>query len=99
MSAGTPVHEPLDAVGVFAPWAAPDERALRLRIHRARDAAQARAIRSKHEGAQAVYWLAAQFAGRWVFQRASADQLQEVIKGVTWQFLFAGLLERMETSE
>ncbi|MEP7129643.1 MAG: hypothetical protein ABI770_00790 [Sphingomicrobium sp.] len=43
--------------------------------------------------------MAAQFASDWVFQRAPIDELQEVIKGLTWLGLFAGLVERLEASD
>jgi hypothetical protein len=92
-SADTQLH----AVDVFA--AGLEGRALRVRIHRARDAVQARALRSKHGRARTAYWLAAQFASDWVFQPAPADELNEVIKGVTWLFLFAGLIERIEAPD
>lgn len=87
------------AVDIFAPWAGEDERALRIRIHHARDLAQARACRSKHGRARTAYWIACQLGGDWVFQRASVDQLQEIIKGLTWLFLFASLIERVEASD
>lgn len=89
----------LTPIDVFAPWAGAEERGLRLRIHKARDVAQARAARSKHGRARTAYWLAAQFAGDWVFTRAPTDALEEVIKGITWLFLFAGLIERLEAPD
>jgi hypothetical protein len=92
-SADAQLH-PVDVFG-----AGLEGRALRVRIHRARDVAQSRAGRSKHGRARAAYWLAAQFCGDWVFQRASADDLQEVIKGISWLFLFAGLIERLEAPD
>lgn len=92
-------QRPLDGVDLFAPWAGEEERALRVRIHRARDTAQARAGRSKHGRARTVYWLATQFAGDWVFQRAPIGDLAEVIKGLTWLFLYASLIERIEAPD
>ena len=92
----TPSAQPLDPVGKNTAWAGPEERALRLRMHKARDRAQARAVRTKHSRARAAYWLAAQFAGDWVFQRAPIEDLEEVVKGLTWAFLLAGLFERLE---
>lgn len=95
-----PDHQPpLDAVSVFAPWAGPEERQLRVRIHKARDVAQARAGRSRHGRARSIYWIASQFSSDWVFQRAALDDLEEVINGLTWLFLFAGLVERLEAPD
>lgn len=89
----------MTAVDAFAPWAAGEERALRLRIHKARDVAQSRGSRSRHGRARTIYWIAAQYAGDWVFQRAPTEDLEEVIKGVSWLFLFAGLVERSEAPD
>jgi hypothetical protein len=96
----TPQREqPSSAIDVFAPWAGAEERASRVRIHRARDVAQARATRSKHNRARSVYWLAAQFASDWVFARASNDALNEILAGLSRLFLVAGLIERLEAPD
>lgn len=90
---------PPTPVDVFAPWAGEEERALRMRIHRARDLAQARATRSEHEQARSAYWLAAELAGEWVFKRASNEALWDVLKGLTWLFLFAGMIIRLDAPD
>jgi len=93
---GPALSELLDPITVFAPWAGPEERALRVRIHRARDRAQARAGRSKHGRARTLYWLSAQLAGDWVFSRASADDLNDILAALSRLFLVAGAIERLE---
>ena len=91
------IAEPrLSAVDVFAPWAGAEERALRVRIHRARDVAQVRAARSAHGHARALYCVAAQLAGAWVFCRAPDDDLNEILAGLSRLFLVAGMIERLE---
>ena len=87
------------AVTHFAPWAGDDERALRVRVHRARDIAQARACRSKHGRARSVYWIAAQMAGDWVFARAPNDDLQCILETLSRLFLAAGAIERLEAPD
>jgi hypothetical protein len=88
--------QPFDAISVFAPWCGDDERALRIRIHRARDAATARATRSKHGGARALFWQAAQIASARVFARISEAELRETIDNLARLFLAAGWIERTE---
>ncbi len=91
--------EPLSPIDVFAPWSGPEERGLRLRIHKARDIAQARAIRSTHERARSIYWIAAALAGAWVFTRAPIDDLNEILAGLNRLFLAAGMIERLEAPD
>lgn len=91
--------EPLDAIRVFAPWSGDEERALRLRIYKARDIAQARAARSKHGRARAIYWTAAQMAGDWVFQRAPTDDLNEILAALSRLFLVTSAIERLEAPD
>lgn len=90
---------PVDPVSVFAPWAAGTERAMRLRMHRARDIAQARASRSKHPTARSIYWTAAQVASGWVFARAPQDDLSDILEALSRLFLVAGTLERLEAPD
>jgi len=92
-------HQPIDAVAVFAPWCDDAERALRVRIHKARDAAQARAIRSKHGRARTLYWVAAQMAGDWVFCRAPNEDLNDILAALSRLFLVAGSIERLEAPD
>lgn len=91
--------QPLDAVAVFAPWAADDERALRLRIHRARDTATAKATRCKHGNARQLLWLAAQLAAERVFARMPNEELKETIENLARLFLVAGWIERSEAPD
>jgi len=90
------MSENLSPIDVFAPWAAGEERGLRLRIHKARDIAQARAARSRHVHARSIYWSAAEIAHAWVFQRAPSDQLNDILEALTRLFLAAGAIERLE---
>jgi hypothetical protein len=88
-----------DAIRHFCPGAGDEERAHRLAIHKARDIGQARATRSRHARARAVYWLATQLAGDWIFRPASVEDLAEIRRGLGWLFLVAGLLQRLEASD
>jgi hypothetical protein len=72
---------------------------LRLRIHRARDTATARAARTQHRRARSLYWIAAQLASDWVFTRASTEVLEGVLQALTYTFLSAGTIERVETPD
>ena len=94
--ASQPALTPID---VFAPWAGEAERALRLRLHKARDVAQARAARSKYATARSLYWIAAQTASGWVFARAPNDELEDILKALSWLFLAVGILERREAPD
>ena len=79
-----------DAVATFAPWSDANERALRIRIHRARDSATARATRCKHGNARQIYWLAAQLASARVFARMTDAELMQTIENLARLFLVAG---------
>jgi hypothetical protein len=72
---------------------------LRLRIHKARDLATARASRSKHGDARLLYWLAAQRAGARVFARVDEDELRETIMELTRLFQTAGSIERRDAPD
>ncbi len=89
----------IDAVSVFAPWSGEAERDLRLRIHRARDFATARAMRCKHSDARMIYWLAAQLAEERVFARLPNDDLMDTIKNLARLFLVAGWIERVNVAD
>lgn len=97
----TPETQPAlaDAVSVFAPWCDEAERALRIRIHRARDTATARGTRSKHGGARTLYWLAAQIASERVFARMPNEDLKEAIEQLAKLFMVAGWIERTEAPD
>jgi hypothetical protein len=86
-------------VAVFAPWAGPTDRPLRLRLHRAQAAATARATRSKHGNARSLYWLAAQLAAERVFARIGTDELNETILNLGQLFMVAGWIERSEAPD
>jgi muconolactone delta-isomerase len=89
----------LAPVDIFAPWAGVEERALRVRMHRARDAAQARATRSRHGRARTLYWIAAQLASDWVFQRAQSEDLNDILATLSYLFLACGKIERVEAHD
>lgn len=88
-----------DAVDVFAPWCDDAERSLRIRIHRARDTATARATRCKHGMARVIYWVAAQMASDRVFARMPIEVLRETICTLARLFLAAGSIERSEAPD
>jgi NADH:ubiquinone oxidoreductase subunit C len=88
-----------DAVGIFAPWCDEAERALRIRIHKARDGATAKATRCKHGNARTVYWLAAQTASDRVYARIPAEDLKETIENLARLFLVAHWIERSEAPD
>ncbi len=90
---------PADAISVFAPWAGPDDRPLRLRLHRAQTVATARATRSRHGRARILYWLAADLAGERTFARTSPDDLKDTLAALARLFLTAGWIERSEASD
>ena len=88
-----------NAVDIFAPWCGEVERGLRVRIHRARDTATARATRCKHSNARAIYWLAAQMASERVFARMAPDDLRDTINHLARLFLIAGGIEQSEAPD
>lgn len=94
-----PGEGPLSPVELFAPWAGAEERLLRDRIHRARDIAQARATRVKHDRASSLYWIATDLASDWVFCRAPIEVLNDVLAGLGRLFLVAGMIERLEVRD
>lgn len=90
---------PADPITLFAPWCDEGERSLRLRIHRARDVATARAARSTHGGARSLFWQAAQIASDRVFARISEPDLRETIDNLARLFVVAGWIERTEAPD
>ncbi len=95
----TSTPEPLDPIAVFAPWSGPADRPLRQRLHRAGTMATARATRSKHGGARALFWQAAQAAQARTFARIDVAQLEDGIRLITYLFLAANIIERTETPD
>jgi hypothetical protein len=92
-------QEPHDPIKHFCPGAGEEERAHRIALHRARDIAQARALRSKHWQARNLYWEAAELSAKWVFRPASIDDLQEIRRALGWMFLSAGVIQRLEAPD
>jgi hypothetical protein len=83
-------------VDVFAPASVGEDRALRIRLHRARDTATARATYCKHSKARVIYWLAADLASDWVFRRGvPLADLQEVHATLVRMFMAACSIERL----
>ena len=89
----------MDAISVFAPWSGEAERALRIRIHRARDSATARATRCKHGDARSLFWIAAQLASARVFARMPDEELMETIDNLARLFLVAAWIERTDAPD
>lgn len=89
----------LDAIDLFCPAASDDERGLRKRIHKAQGAANSAATQSDHCRARSIFWTAAQMAGDWQFRPATAEDLAEVINGLSYLFLAARLVERTEAPD
>ncbi len=89
----------MDAISVFAAWSGEAERALRVRLHRAGNSATARATRSKHGSARALYWLAAQLASERVFARMPDAELMTTIDNLARIFLVAGWIERTDAPD
>jgi len=85
-----------DAIDVFMPGIADDERGLRVRIHRAQGAMTTKATRSKHGRARAHYWWGSQLAADWVFRPAPVEDLTEILWALSRTFLSAGAIERLE---
>jgi hypothetical protein len=89
-----------ELVKLYLPEANGEALALRARIHLARDQARSRSGYSTNCEARSLYGVAADVAGQFVFDRSlRSDDLFEVIKIVTWLFLAAGALERLESSD
>jgi hypothetical protein len=87
-------------VDIFAPACKGEDRELRLRLHKARDIATARATRCKHGSARVVYWLAADIASAWVFRRGVAlADMQEVRATLARLFMAATSIERLEAPD
>jgi hypothetical protein len=89
-----------DLVGMFVPEAEGAEKDLRARLHLARDTAQVRRERAKAYESGRLYAVAADVARAWVFRRGvTVEQLEEAIKVLTWLFLAAGAIDRIENSD
>ncbi|HUE80290.1 MAG TPA: hypothetical protein VMN38_11760 [Sphingomicrobium sp.] len=90
-------QQPLDAVGQFAPWAGDEERALRVRIHRALTGAIARATRERNGRSRALYYVAAEVGQAWVFRRVDdCADLERVIRALCQLFMAADNVFQLE---
>lgn len=90
----------LTAVQVFAPWAGDEERALRLRIHRAQTIAAARAVREMNARARTQYFEAASLATAWIFRRvADLGDLERILRALNQMFCAADNIAQVEGSD
>jgi len=89
----------IDSVAALMPWSGPEDRPLRMRLHRAGIVAVARATRSKYGNARQIFWLAAQMAQARTFARVDVDHLQDGIAAVSYLFLAANIIERTELTD
>jgi hypothetical protein len=93
-------HEPIDAVAVFAPWAGPEERALRVRIHKAQTIALKRAALERNSRARSLYYVAAELAAAWVYHRVDdVGLLQRVLWALCQMFMAAGHIVVVEGAD
>lgn len=84
-------------IDTFAPWAGNEERALRLRIHRAQAVAVIRADRDPNPHARATYEIASDLALRWVFRRVdNLGDLERVILALAELFLAADNMTQVD---
>jgi hypothetical protein len=91
--------EPLDPITALMPWAGPEDKPFRLRLHRAGARATARATRSKHGKARVLFWTAADIAHERTFARADVDHLKDGIAAISYLFLAANIIERTEAAD
>lgn len=89
----------LGPVSIFAPWATGDERALRVRMHKARDIATARSTNSRHLRARLIYSVVAGMASDWVFRPAEIGELERVLRALNQAFLAASNIEAVESPD
>lgn len=93
----SPMSGAEEMLATFMPGDSDENRALRARIYAARDMAHVRACRYASFDAGRLSHIASEIAGPWAFNRhAKGDELDAVIKILTWLFLAAGALERLE---
>jgi hypothetical protein len=87
-------------IGFLGPDNEAEKIALRLRIGRAVDVAHSRACRFRTLDAGQISHIASQFAARWAFKRsASREELETVIRALTWLHLAAGAIESLEAGD
>jgi hypothetical protein len=92
-------QQSLDPISALMPWATPEEKPLRLRLHRAGATAVARATRSRHGKARVIFWLAADICRERTFARLDIADLQESIEMIARLFVVANFIERAETED
>jgi hypothetical protein len=87
----------LTAVDTFAPWATGEERALRLRIHKAQNIAARRAAIERNGRARGLYHDAAALALFWVFRRVTdLGDLERILWALNQMFMAAGHIAAVE---
>lgn len=86
--------DPIDAVAALMPWSGPEDRPLRLRLHKAGATAVARAMRSEHADARQLLWLAAQICHERAFARIEVQELNETISAISRLGLVVHFIER-----
>jgi hypothetical protein len=85
-------------VEVFAPWAGPEERALRLRIHKAQTIAAKRAsFIERNARARNLYYDASSLALAWVFRRVDdIGDLERILWALNQMFMAASHIAIVE---
>jgi hypothetical protein len=93
-------NHPLSPVDVFAPWAGVEERALRLRIHRAQTIASARASHELNARARTLYYEAGSLATAWVFHRVDdLGDVERILRALNQLFLAADNVAQVEGAD
>ena len=91
---------PIDLVAHRAPWAGPDELALRRRLHRAGTIAQAQATREKNSTARELLWVLAMTAARWTFRRVdNLAVLERILRACNQMFMAADNIRQEEGAD
>jgi hypothetical protein len=91
------VGRPVDVVGLFAPWAGPEERAFRLRIHKAQTIAAKRATFERNSRARVLYYEAASLALGWAYRRVeNISDLERILWALCQLFMAASHIARVE---
>jgi len=87
-------------IRLYIPGANEEESLLRARINLAQATAAKRRDRSISADAARLYALASSISCTWCLRSGvGQDELSEIIKLLTWLFLAAGALERLERSD
>lgn len=95
----SPREAAVEIVATFMPEAGAEERALRARIHVARDTSSTRSVRVASFDSKRIYSVATSIAGEWVLKRcATKEQLVDVLEIITALFKAAQAYERLQAS-